>query len=106
MYATLPFKAWDGKAPLCLYRDDVFFHDEGEIGDYCEEQSVEVESLELVICEPSKLPVLDGEFFDGVLPEVGDLPPELQKAIDDFNVAVAAYKTPLSWEPGKFRTSI
>ena len=106
-YKAMPFKEWDGETPLCLFNSDTYFWGEDDIENYCEENECNADSLELVICNPNLPRELDSEFFCDELPDDGDgdLPKELQKAIDDFNAAVKAYGKPLSWIEGKYRTS-
>jgi hypothetical protein len=103
----MPFVEWDGKSPVCLFHSDKFFFDESSIEDYCEENEIDLADLDLVICEPQYAPELEGDFFADYLPSERDdeLPDELQSAIDEFNAKVKAYGTPLSWVPGKNRTS-
>lgn len=103
-YKAMPYKEWDGETPLCLFGDDTYFWGEDDIFLYCEGNDYKIENLELVICEPVKLPLLEEAFFSDCLPEDSDLPDSLIDAINEFNEVVQKHK-PLSWEPGKYRTS-
>jgi hypothetical protein len=51
-YEAMPFKEWDGKTPLVIYGDDIYFWDEDGVLEYCEEHDCQPEDLRLVICEP------------------------------------------------------
>lgn len=105
-YKAMPFKEWDRKAPLCIFGDDTYFFGEDDIEFYCEEHGCKEEDLELVICEPYKMPVLESDFFEDCMPDDcdADLPDVLADAIDQFNEIVQKQE-PLSWYPGKSRTS-
>jgi hypothetical protein len=97
-----PVAKWDGKAMLFSDTLDEYFSDYDE----AEERAAEVDwddtkALRLIICEPVYARQLDSDFFCDDLPEDGDLPVEVEAAIEAFNKAVAGVV--LSWRPGKYR---
>lgn len=106
MYLRMPFKEWDGKEPLCLHDSDEFFWGEEDIEFFCDTNDLKPEDLDLVICEPLMAREVDPmDIYGDCLPEEGDLPDELEEAFKELNEKIRAYKTPLSWHAGKFRTS-
>lgn len=95
-WLALPLVEWDGITPLYSDRlDKYFWHDDFE--------DEEMESLDLVICEPTYARELDSDRWEDDLPEDGDVPAWLDEAIDKFNEIVRANHEPLSWFPGKKR---
>ena len=44
---------WDGQSMMCERNGDMFFSDMQEVFEYCEENEIEIEDLELMHCEKS-----------------------------------------------------
>lgn len=103
-FLAMPFLEWDKTTPLCVYNTEQYFFIAEEIEDYCEENEIEISSLNLCVCKQCQGPELDEGFFDDCLPEECELPDELITAINDFNEKVKEY-CPISWEQGKYRTA-
>lgn len=105
-YAKMPFQEWDGKTMVCIYGDDKYFRDADEVQEYCEDSEIEPESLQLVICKPNYLTPVDTDLWDDVMPEDGDgeLPKEVQAALDALNKVISEAK-PISYSEGEFRTN-
>ena len=59
------------------------------------------EELELFICDPVKLGEIQSDYWDDDLPEDGELPPEVEAALEEFNAVIRKSK-PVGWSPGKF----
>jgi hypothetical protein len=100
-YAKLSVVEWDGKTPLCLYRDDEFFYSIEDIEAYCEEYEVSVEDLCFVLCERMKPPQVDVDslFEDHLTDEISDIPDEIYKAAKEFNAILSEY-APKIWVEG------
>ena len=99
-----PAKDWDGKAMIFSDSHDVFFSTPDEAEEYAEDNDTDMEGLRLVICDPVYARQIDGDFFCDDLPEDGDLPVEIETAIESFNKAVAGII--LSWKSGEYRLLI
>jgi len=109
-YEAMPYKEWNGKTPLYSNRLDEYIFD--GIDEYLDEQkangdlddSIDNQSLMLVICEPVTLTPIDEENWFDDLPEDYDLPDEAAQALGEFNKILAECGT-VSWRPGKYRTN-
>ena len=102
-FDAMPRKEWDGKAMLYSVTSDSYYTDLDEA--LCDvDEGETLEGLRLVICEPNYTRTLDIDYFCDDLPEEGDLPEEVQAAVDAFNEAVSGVI--LSWHPGKFALQI
>ena len=100
-----PSKKWDGKGMIYSASFQQYFSEIEEAEEFALENNCEIEELILYICEPISGRLIDEDFFCDELPEDGDLPSELQEAMEEFNDAVAAYGT-LSWTPGEYRLEL
>lgn len=102
-FAAMERKEWDGTTPLCLYHADRYFWDIDELTDYCEENEVQPDQLNLVICEPIYAREIDpNEYYHDDLPEDGEVDSELEAAFEELNKLIRESKPILSWMPGKF----
>lgn len=93
---------WDGETPIYCEDGDVFFHNEDELMDYCDEHGLYFELLRLVLCEPTKAPILEPlDFLRDAMAEDSefDLPDSVFKAAETFN-AIVAEIGPMAWVPG------
>ncbi len=104
-YLIMPFKEWDGNCMVCLYDDDKFFRDDADFLEWCEEEEQTPDNIRLVICEENRLTTIDSDIWSDIMPEDGDgeLPKEVQLALDKLNEAIKA-APPVSYSAGKFRT--
>lgn len=109
-YQAMPFIEWDGTTPIMLHDDDELFCNEGDILSFCENNDLNPDDLRLVVCEPQYAYEIDTyDIYNDLLPvdmTLEDVAPELVEAIEDLNKKIRNYKKPLSWTPGKYRTSI
>lgn len=96
---------WDGKTPLYSEAADEYFFDSDELYDYMEEANCSIESLRLVICEPTKLRFLETDYWEDELPENGEITEEVMQAINDLNELLKD-QPPASWYPGEFAARI
>jgi hypothetical protein len=106
-FLAKPFKEWDGETPLTIWGDDTFFFDEDSIVCYLEDNDLEAEDLQLVICEPNCATEIDYDRWSDDLPEdreLDDIAPELAKKVDELNAFIREHRPILSWGMGKYRT--
>lgn len=109
-YLKMPFKEWDGKTWLVTHDGDNFFGDVDSIKDYLDSNDMEIDDLQLCICEPNDLPQIDyDEMCVDIMPEnIDDLSrlcPEVLKKIDELNEFIKNHK-PISWTQGNYRTTV
>ena len=101
-YQSAQKTEWDHKTPLYSQRNDVYLFDAGDLIGLMEELEVtDPEELELFICDPVKLGEIQSDYWDDDLPEDGELPPEVEAALEEFNAVIRKSK-PVGWSPGKF----
>ena len=96
---------WDGKIPLYSEVADEYFFDSDELDYYREENDCSIKSLRLVICEPTKLRFLHTDYWEDELPENGELPEDILKAVDKLNELLECQSLS-SWYPGEFAAKI
>lgn len=93
---------WDLKTPLYSQVHDEYFNDYDDLVNCMEELGItDPENLELFICEPVMLSEIQSDYWVDDLPEDGELPPEVEAALEEFNAVIRKSK-PVSWSPGKF----
>lgn len=108
-YYALPMVEWDGTTPVCTFDDDRFFFDEDSLLDYMadmkhEEPDVEHE-VQLVLCEPGKLRLIDHDDWCDDLPEDGELPDEVAQKVTELNEAIKRAPV-VSWWAGTTRINV
>lgn len=91
-------KLWDGKAMIYSAAMDSYYSDPADAIEAAEGEGIDEPML--LICEPEYAGKLSIDFFEGQLPEDGDLPTEIEAAMGAFNAAVAGIV--LSWLPSEF----
>ena len=103
-YNKLPFEEYTGEL---VYSEmaDKYFRDADEIEEYCEDTGIRPENLRLVFCESNKFSEIDADYWNDILPEDsdGELPIELQNALDNLNKVISELP-PASYSPGGTRT--
>lgn len=105
-YNDLPFEEWDEKTPVATYDGDEYFYDIDDVRIFCEEYEIEPHNLMLVICEPNKMREISHDYWDDVMPEnMDNLPKDIEEALETFNKVIRNAE-PLSWSPGKIRTTV
>lgn len=104
-YMKKPFKEWNGQGFVYSEIVEQYFNGSDEIDDYINDLDKDdiPGSLRLVICKPNTAGTIDGDWWSDSLPEDGEMPEEMVKAIDEFNKKLIAIGT-LSWSPGEYRT--
>lgn len=101
-WEKLPLVEWDG-GPLCIFRDDTYFWDIDDVERYCDEHHLKASELHLVVCDPVMAREIDADHWSDDLGEDGDLPPDIEAALEVFNAVIRAHKAPLSWIGGDQR---
>lgn len=112
-YNKLEQVAWDGVTPLCLFSSDKYFFGEDEIYEYCEDEGIDIQSLDLVLCEPNEPPYFDiNDYCIDYLPEDLTLDDytakneksalEVEEIVNNFLESIS----PLSWGKGNKRVSL
>jgi len=102
-YEKLERAEWDENGALYSEVADRYFWSWEEVADYMEEENertLEPVSLRLVICEPVYLRPVDDDRWHDDLPEDGELPDDVAKALAEFNEVLRS-AGPVSWQPGK-----
>lgn len=109
-YYTLPMVEWDGETPLCTWGDDKFFFSDSEVYDWMADQKAdnggERPEVQLILCEPSKLRLLDEEYWCDDIHEDGELPSEVLEKMAELNEAIRNAKTVTWWNSGKVRVDV
>lgn len=100
-YRGAPTAAWDGSTPIVIQDSDHFFFDIDSLCEFCFDHECQPDELRLMHCLPNYARPLSSEHFCDDLPEDGEVPDELEDAINVFNAALKAYGKPLSWREGK-----
>jgi hypothetical protein len=105
-YMAMPKQEWDGNTPLYSDSHDRYFMHPDDLLDMLadDEYGATIDDLRLIICEPNYPRQIESDIWCDDLPEEGELPPEMQTAMDAFNEVIRR-QSPLSWSPGKFATT-
>lgn len=98
-FAAKPQAEWNGSDYIYSELLDDYFADLSDAEDRLDEGQT-LADLMLVICEPNHVRPLSDDYCCDELSDDGDLPSEVEAAMDAFNKAVAGIV--LSWSPGKF----
>jgi hypothetical protein len=104
-YNKLESIEWDGETPIYSDSHDEYFFDLDILLDFAEDREVDIEDLRLILCVPQYANQIDYDYFCDQLPEDGDLPADIEKAMNVFNEVIKNSK-PLSWYPGNKRVII
>lgn len=103
-YLARPRAKWDGKAMLYSETLDMFFDSPEDAMDYGymteDGNHMPLEDMRLVICEPDYAGQIDSDYWEDQLPEDGEIPSDLEEALEVFNRAISGIL--LSWQPGKY----
>lgn len=95
-YLALPVvEAGDG--PFCIYQDDRYFWSLQDVYDYCYDEDIKPSSLLLVLAEPHYARQVDEDYWSDDLPEDGELPDDIAKALKKLNEVIRAHKAPICW---------
>ena len=106
-YEALKYKEWDGTTPLYSQALNKYLFDLDGFKDEmeCDGNMLDLATLRFVICESVELGSVDEDYWSDDLPEEGELPDEVIKALEVFNEVLEDAGV-VSWKPGKYRTEI
>jgi len=99
-FDALERRPWDGKDTLYSETYDAYFFSAEDVLERMDDEGCSVDDLRLRICTPNYASEIEGDQWSDDLPEDGELPAELEAAMDALN-AVIKKLPPLSWSPGK-----
>ncbi len=99
-YMLLPFKEYDGSI-VCETDGDKYFFDEDDIAVYLEDN--DLDEIDLLFATPNFLDDINTDIWCDVLPEEGEIPEVIQKAVNELNILIRK-QGPISYSPGKIRT--
>ncbi|EOV0251079.1 hypothetical protein ACOIWS_002731 [Salmonella enterica] len=106
-FAEMERAVWAGE-PLVIFDGDQYFFNAESLVEYCRENSVFPNELQLLICEPNYPPEFDIEqHCEEIIPDGGDcysLPQAVLDAADALNKAIKE-SSPVSWS-GSDRVAI
>lgn len=92
---------WDGSTPICLWSGDEYFFDSESFYDWCADQGVDPKTVQLMHCKPNYASQVEEDYWCDDLAEDGELPDDIQTALDVLNAVIRQKKEPLSWSPSK-----
>jgi hypothetical protein len=104
-WLSLPEVPWDGETPLCLFDDDQYFFSIEDLDDYLEENKMEIEDVQVVICEKADKPYFSiTDFLCDYMPEDEDVDDaeEIDKIVNDW-IRDRVMET---WEGSKTRPTV
>jgi len=105
-YQAMPIIEWDEKSPICLRDGEEYFFSADDLYSYCDNNEIQPQDLQLVLCKPIYAHKIDEEDWIDDLPEEGEIPDWLIEAIDEFNNTIKLNKEPLSYTPGNTRVKV
>ena len=104
VWQKMPIVDWDGVCMICIHNDDQYFSDPDEFFEWCHDNDVEdPSSIRLVATNPVRFREVDGSYWEDGLPEDGELPDEIQKALNVLNKTIREYKTVSCWHAANRR---
>jgi hypothetical protein len=98
-FDAMPKEVWNEEGGVYSDAIDKYFWSWDEVEEYCGDEGIDEKDLRLVICVPTYGRYLHEDYFEDELPEDGEVPDSIIKAIEDFN-KVLKEAGPLSWYPG------
>jgi hypothetical protein len=93
-FFALPVEKWDSTTPLCVFDTDHYFFGE----DVLDWLAHHPEDVRICKCKPGYLHGVDAEQWADDLPEDGELPEDVQFAVNVLNTAIAAAGPVCWWE--------
>jgi len=98
---------WDGESMMCERHGEKFFSDMYEVYDYCEDNDIEIEDLELMHCEKSvnisevNIDELNEEYMTEDGEGVSYYHPEIAKKVEELNELIRNAEPKLWFETNK-----
>jgi hypothetical protein len=103
-YNELPFREWDGKAPLCIWGSEQYFFTEDDLIEYLYDNELNGCDVQLVLARPIGYSEIDYSYWGDDAHEDWEPPKELVEAVEKVNDLIRELK-PHSYTIGKIRTS-
>jgi len=108
-YIALPFQEWDGKTPLCIWGNDDFFWDSDDLWQYCEDNEVKSEDLELVLAHKGSISEVDIDSLNDEYctedESLSDFHPEIAEKVEELNALIRKTE-PKIWYGSRIRTTV
>lgn len=98
-YDAMPKARWDGVQMISA--GDDYYYDLESFLEHCEDEGVEPADLLPLLCEPNYAREVEPDFWCDELAEDGELPAELEAALEALNTVIRQHRFVLSWSPGK-----
>lgn len=105
-YEAMPAAAWDGHQMIFADAHDEYFSCLDSFFEHCETNDVEPTDCRPILCEPNIAHEVEPDYWTDSMAEDGELPGELEAALDALNKVISDGQFVLSWSPGKTRLSI
>ena len=93
-------KPWDGVAMLYSLLNGEYYTTPDDALDYADENEINIEDLQLIICEPNYAQEIDSSYWSDQLPDDYDGNDVLEDAIKVLNQTIKGQI--LSWSAGDF----
>lgn len=106
-YLALNLVEWDGESMLYDQSSDKYFSDLEEITEWCEEEEIKLDSLQLLVCTKSSFTHIDWEHITNDFQEVYEdwqAPKEMEDKIAEFNKWLDSQSTG-TWFPSNKRVN-
>lgn len=101
-YSKYEVVEWDEDTPLFVHEYEHYVFDADDLFCFCSENELNPADLTLLLCDPVYPHMVFPDYWEECLPEDGELPDEIQTALDAFNEVIKNSK-PTCWYPGKKR---
>lgn len=105
-FLAMPTAPWDGSQMIFADGNDEYYSDIESFLEHCEDQAIDPESLRPILCEPNIAREVDPDYWCDEMSEDGELPAELETALNALNKVISDGKFVLSWSPGKTRLAL
>ena len=102
-FLALPMREWKGE-PVCLPDGYEYFFDASSFYDYCDDQRLNPQEVDLVFADPQCAGEIDprDHYADDMAEGVG-LPVAIIEAFNELNESIRACRDPISWWPSNVR---
>lgn len=94
-----------GSFPVVIFDGDQYFFDEEEFLEYCENEDISPEDLNLCVAEPNHMGEIDTDYWSCIIPEENDDPfsKEFHEGLKALNELIKNH-APISYSQGHKRT--
>ena len=105
-YWALPAAPWDGSSMIFADASDEYFSDVESFLEWCEDNEVEPATMRPLLCDANIAHEVDPDYWQDKMAEDGELPGELEAALDALNKVIREGKFVLSWSASKTRLDL